>query len=70
MTAELTIEFDDGTTESIILDRAIQINTDPEKSLQALEFRETRGGKWVMVLTTGLWKGRNFKNISVKKVVA
>lgn len=68
MTATLTIQFDDGSAETITLDHAIEINTSPDK-LQALEFRETKQGKWVMTFTAELWRGRRFQEIHVGKDV-
>lgn len=66
MKAKLTIEFEDSSVEEIVLDSAIEINTPPE-SLQALEFRQTKSGKWVMTFTAALWKGRKFSKITATK---
>lgn len=66
MTATLTIQFEDGSAETISLANAIEIGTDPSRP-QSLEFRQTKDGKWVMTFTAGLWRGRKFQEIRVKK---
>lgn len=65
--ARLTITFEDGTQETIQLERAIQINTG-EDALQCVEFRQTRAGGWVMAFTAALWKGRKFTKIEAEKL--
>lgn len=65
MTANLTIEFEDGSSETIQLQHAFEINTTPP-SKQALEFRETNNG-WVMAFTKPLFGERKFKSMQVSK---
>jgi hypothetical protein len=67
MKAKLTIQFDDGSTEEIFLESAIEIKTGPA-ALQAIEFRQTKSGKWIMAFTQALWKGRKFADIKVNKI--
>lgn len=65
MTANLTIEFEDGTTKTIQLERAFEIDTTPPLK-QSIEFRETNKG-WVMSFTKPLFEGKKFKSIQVSK---
>lgn len=54
MTATLTLSYEDGTTHTIELQKAIEVDT---PGLRELSFRETRKG-WVMTFTKSLLRGK------------
>jgi hypothetical protein len=66
MTATLQIKFDDGTTEDIILQKAIELDIGEDRK-QSIEFRETKNGQWVMTFTKPIFKGKKFEHISIMK---
>jgi hypothetical protein len=66
MTATLKIEFEDGTSKEIVLNKAIEINIGSDRK-QSIEFRETKNGEWVMAFTSPVLEGKNFKEITISK---
>lgn len=67
MTANLTIEFEDGTATTIQLIHVFEIDTTPPAK-QAIEFRETNKG-WVMTFTKPTFAGKKFRSMQVSKNV-
>jgi len=62
----LTIEFEDGSSKEIILSHAVEIDVSANQR-QSLEFRQTKGDKWIMAFTKPAFEGKKFANISVRK---
>jgi hypothetical protein len=62
MTATLTLNFTDGTSKEILIDRVIEIDT-PGK--QEISFRETPKG-WVMAFTKSVKDGKMFAENTLK----
>lgn len=66
MTATLQIQFEDGTTKDILLNKAIEMKVGSERK-QSIEFRETKDGEWVMAFTSPIFESKKFKQISITK---
>lgn len=64
MKAYLQIEFEDGTSKRIELVNAIETD---HGGLQSVEFRETKGGKWILYFTKRTFEGRKVKRIGFEK---
>ncbi len=63
-TATVILTFDDGSQETITLDKCLVVGTKNE----ALEIRKSREG-WLMVITEGLLRGRKLAKhfLSIRK---
>lgn len=66
MTATLEINYEDGTKESIVLDRAIELNISEDRP-KSLCFNQLTNGKWVMTVTKHLFNGKKFDNVQCSK---
>jgi hypothetical protein len=59
---KLTLTFKDGTTKTIELKNAIEIDVKgPHK--QSIEFRQTNGDTWIMSFTKSFFDGKKISKI-------
>lgn len=65
-TALMSIEFEDGSTTEIKLNKAFEIDIPPTRK-QSIAFAETKNG-WLMSFTKPLFEGKKFKEIKITKV--
>lgn len=66
MTATLEINYEDGSKETILLEKVIELQL-PDDRPKSLSFNQTTKGTWLMTITKNLFNGKKFDNVYCSK---